>query len=52
MQTLTVRGKNCPHCGSPKTRWSRRTLLEFFLIVIRRRPYRCCVCGIRFWSFA
>ncbi len=51
MKARASSGKICPDCGSQYTRRSRRNPLEFFLMVLLIWPYRCRVCGIRFWRF-
>jgi hypothetical protein len=51
MKTVSIRGKVCPYCASQDTRRSRRNLLEFLLMAFLMWPYRCRVCGIRFWRF-
>jgi hypothetical protein len=52
MKTLQRKEKICPNCGMQDTRLSRRKLFDYFLIAFLLWPYRCRVCGIRFWRFA
>jgi hypothetical protein len=52
MKTLQGRGKVCPNCGMRDTRPSRRTWFEFLLLPFLLCPYRCRVCGTRFWRLA
>jgi hypothetical protein len=51
VKTMVSNGKTCPNCCSQDTRRSRRKLIEFSLMIFLMFPYRCRVCGIRFWRF-
>jgi hypothetical protein len=52
MNILQRHAKACPRCRWQDTRLSaRRSWLEHFLTVFRIFPYRCRICGERFWRF-
>src|ERR1700730_8553116 len=42
---------NCPECGSPLLRWSRRSIWERPLRLLFLRPYRCRSCRSRAYTF-
>ena len=47
-----VIAKLCPKCFSPNVRRSRRRSVEDFLVILLlRRPYRCRMCRHRYMQF-
>ncbi len=46
---LGRRGRRCPNCLSSKVRPSRFRGLEWLLMLVFFRPYRCLSCYHRFW---
>ena len=47
-----MRTTHCPHCKGRFLRWSREsTLLSSLLSRVCRFPFRCQLCGHRFWAF-
>jgi transposase-like protein len=52
MKTLQRPRKACPRCKRQDTRRSaRRNRFERFLAFFLIAPYRCRMCGQRFWRF-
>lgn len=47
-----MRTEHCPHCKGGFLRWSRQsTFLSSLLSRVSRFPFRCQLCGHRFWAF-
>jgi hypothetical protein len=52
MKILQRSRKVCPNCLAQDVRPSRRRWLDYMLLVFLIFPYRCRICGERFWRFA
>lgn len=50
VRKLAVTGRSCANCGSPRIRPSyRRNALDILLACLLLSPFRCRVCGLRFY---